>query len=77
MLLDVTFASQKVEDLVGERDLAKLLAGAKGQLKRGAGDVVAEQQQVVGVDQRMLGAAAKEVVRVSDDVLVQRAGRGH
>ena len=49
----------------------------KGQLVGGALDVVHEDVQIFRIDQRVFRGLAKEVIRMSNHVLIQRAGGGH
>src|SRR5713101_3730432 len=55
----------------------QLLFGLEGQLEKAGLKVAGEQEQVVRVDQSLLGVGAQEVVGVTDDELVERRARRH
>ena len=57
---------------------AERFVGRERQLERRALDVIDEDVQVVGIDQRPLGRGVEEVRRVADDELIERrAARDH
>ena len=52
----------------------KLLGLFDGHFGRGAGQVVRQDDRIVGVDARVLGAARQQPLRVRQDVLIHRPG---
>ncbi len=68
---------QIIQQLRGIRQPLEQLPVLEGQLVGGAFQVVEQDIEVVGVDQRLLRRLPEEVLRVGDDVLVQRVGRRH
>ena len=63
-----------VDDLGGEQ--AKALALLEGQLEHGAAQVLEQDEQVIRVDQRLLGRALEEILRMVGEELVERTGGG-
>ena len=57
--------------------IAKGVAVLKGQLEGRALEVAEEDVQVIRIQQGVFRALAKEIIRVADDILVDRGGRGH
>src|SRR5713101_8201001 len=53
------------------------LFGLEGQLEKAGLEMAGEQEQVVRVDQSLLGVRAQEVVGMTDDELIERRARGH
>ena len=58
-------------------DLPELFPDLKRQLEGGAAQMIGEDDEVVGVDERVFGRALEEIVGVFDDVLVEGAGAGN
>ena len=56
---------------------AEPLRRFKRQLEQARLQVTGEKQEIVRVDEPLLGVGAEEVLRVADDELVQRRARGH
>ena len=75
-LADVALLAEEREEVVGRgrpEDLARL----EGHLEGRAADVGQQDVEVVGIDPGLLGRPVEEELRVMDDVLVDRRGRGH
>ncbi len=62
---------QELEQLV-DRQPPKILARLERQLEGCRTDVVEQDQQIIGLDQRLFGGAPKEVLRVARQELVER-----
>ena len=56
---------------------AERLRRRERQLERRALDVIDEDVQVVGIDERALGRRVEEIRRVADDELIERRAAGH
>ena len=63
--------------LPADLDLAEELAVDHRQLERGALEVVHQDEGVVGIDPRVLGRRAEEIVGVRDHELIERRAGGH
>ncbi len=68
--------SEQLEQTVHLRS-AEALPVDERQLEEARLQVAGQEQQVVGVDQPLLGVGAQEVLGVADDELVERRARGH
>ena len=75
--LEVAELNQVGQDVAGVAGVAEALVCPEWQLEGGAGHVAAQDRQIVRIDQCVLGAAAKKIFGVRDDVLIQSAGRSH
>ncbi len=73
--MDEPLLGQQREDLL-QVVPTELLARRERQLERGALDVIDQNVQIVGIDQRALGRRIEEVGRIPDDELIERCAAG-